>query len=505
MAQLSDPQGKPFPPGQYPVVIVGSGPGALQTSYSLKRLGVEHAVLSQDDRPGGMFQRFPLFQRLITWTKPFSTNERGTPPYEWHDWNSLLGDERAERALVAGFMDGVSYFPSRPEMERGLAAFTSCADLRVRYDCTWEGTEREAVGRGFTVRTSDGDYRCQVLVIAVGMTEPWKPSNIAGIEDAPHYVDTRDARSYADRRVFVIGKRNSGFEIADGLLPWAKQLILGSPRPAKISVITHSTSGARARYLQPYEDHVLGGGTFVIDAAIERVERVGEGFQIHASGTSVPGSYVFDVDDVIAATGFGTPLRDLEEIGVKTFFQGRLPSQTAYWESATVPGLYFAGSITQGAVGLKKYGIPSSSAAVHGFRYNARVLAGYVAERHFGIRRLRPEVREDDVVSVVLDAATRDPALWNQQAYLARQLTFDEDGMVRDDGSVPLQDFVDGAGPDAIAATVETDGSGDIHPCVYLRRGGRVDEHVLPGDPLLRFDGSDQRAQVSSILKGVLV
>ena len=27
------------------------------------------------------------------------------------------------------------------------------------------------------------------------------------------------------------------FEIADGLLPWARQIVLGSPRPAKLSIV----------------------------------------------------------------------------------------------------------------------------------------------------------------------------------------------------------------------------------------------------------------------------
>src|SRR6266508_348034 len=119
MATAGAPDDRPYPPGRYPVVVVGSGPGAIQTGYSLGRLGVEHAVISADDAPGGMFRWFPLFQRLITWTKPYAPAERGTREYEWYDWNSLLGEEPEHRAVMPGLMDGTSYFPSRPEMEAG--------------------------------------------------------------------------------------------------------------------------------------------------------------------------------------------------------------------------------------------------------------------------------------------------------------------------------------------------------------------------------------------------
>ena len=96
------------------------------------------------------------------------------------------------------------------------------------------------------------------------------------------------------------------------------------------------------------------------------MERTAQGWRIHARGTTRPGDLVLDVDDVIAATGFRSPLQDLPDLGVATFFQGgRLPAQTPYWESPTVPGIYFAGSTSQGSVGLKKYGFPSNSAAVH--------------------------------------------------------------------------------------------------------------------------------------------
>ena len=137
MAELSD---RPFPPGDYPVVVVGSGPGGLQVSYSLRRLGVAHAVVSADPKPGGMFRRWPFFQRLLSWTKPYAPVPRGSRAYERYDWNSLIRDDAETRAIQAGLMDGTSYFPSRPEMETNLAPVRRAGGVAVRYGCRWEAT-----------------------------------------------------------------------------------------------------------------------------------------------------------------------------------------------------------------------------------------------------------------------------------------------------------------------------------------------------------------------------
>ena len=499
MAQLDE---RPFPPGPYPVVIVGTGPGGLQASYSLRALGIEHALLSSDPEPGGMFRQFPLFQRLVTWTKPYSVEDTSSRRYERYDWNSLISDDASHRALVRRAMeDPVSYFPARSEMQKGLVDFVSQTGLRARYGCTWESTRQEDDGT-FSIVTSDGEYRARVAVFAVGMTEAWSPS-IPGLESVTHYVDVKSAASYKDQRVFVVGKRNSGYEIANALLPYVRQVVLGSPRPSRISVVLRTTAAARARYLQPYEDHVLAGGHFAIDAAITRVERTAGGWSVHTSGTTTPGDRVFEVDEVIAATGFTTPLRDLPELGVDTFYQGRLPSQTPYWESRSVPGIFFAGSITQGSVGLKKYGIPSNSAAVHGFRYNARVLARHIAESVYGHEPKREVWEAKSLVDRLLEVATFAPELWNQQSYLARVVLLDEAAGLLDDGLQPLAHFVDAAGPDAIAITLETDEEGDIHPAIYVRRDGRVREHLVPSDLLHDFRGDEQRKALTSMLEGI--
>ena len=489
-----------FPPGDYPLVVVGSGPGGLQVSYFLSRLGVDHAHISADPGPGGMFRRFPIFQRLLSWTRPYAPYERSTRYYESYDWNSLLADEPENRSLMPEIMDGVSEFPSRPEMERNLTLFAEKTGTAVRYGCRWTATRRE--GDRFVLETTDGEYRARHVVFAVGAAEPWKPAT-PGLELVPHYAETGPAQEYAGKRVFLVGKMNSGFELAEGFLPWARQIILCSPRDAKLSVVTRSLVGIRARYLQPYEDHALGGGIYILNAAIERIERHADGWRVFTRATLGGADLTFDVDVVIAATGFGSPLGDLAALGVATFNQGKLPVLTPFWESATVPGMYFAGTISQAMAGLKKHGVPSNSGAVQGSRYNARVLAEHVARTHYGWRAPRLRVAAKEVVPYLLSEATRAPELWHQRSYLARVLSFADREGVRDEGIWPLAHFVDAPGGEAVALTIEHTAEGEIRPAVYVRRGGKVEEHVMPSDPLLDFESAEHRKQLRGLLSGL--
>ncbi|MGH2477875.1 MAG: NAD(P)-binding domain-containing protein [Candidatus Limnocylindrales bacterium] len=507
MEQLSEPT-RPFPPGDYPVVVVGSGPGGLQVSYSLRRLGIDHAVISADPAPGGMFRRWPYFQRLLSWTKPHAPAARGSRAYERYDWNSLLAEEPDARALQPGLMDGSSYFPSRPEMEANLARFAERAGVLVRYDCRWTGTRQveDAAGTGFIVSTTDGEYRAGALVIAVGVAEPLTPPG-TGMEYTHHYAEVRPVESYADRRILLLGKQNSGFELANGLLPWARQIVLTSPSPARLSVETRSLAGVRARYVQPFEDYVLGGGVAILDAALDRIERIegGDGsLAVHLRRTDGGGDLTIEVDDVIAATGFVAPLEDLPAIGCSISGRARLPLLTAWWESTTLPGVSFAGTIGQAAKGLVKHGVPSNSGAVHGGRYNAQVLARHLAETRFGVAPERPSVAPGDLVGIVTSELADAPELWHQRAYLARVFTMDPDLGLVDDGVQPLTHVLDAGGDDALAVTLEADGSGAIYPVLYTRVGGQIQERNLDPDPLLRYARPDTRRAIAGIATEVV-
>ena len=479
--------------------MVGSGPGGLQVAYELQRRGVDHAVLSADDAPGGMFRTLPIFERLISWTKPEAPYAHGSREYELYDHNSLVANEERCQACVPSLMDRTWDVPSRAEMEAGLARFAELAGLRVRYGCRWEATRSD--GEGFVLETSDGEYRCRAVVFAVGVTTPWT-APIAGLDQATHYVDVRRADEYDGRSVFIVGKRNSAFEIANSLLPWARRIVLASPRAIRTDVLGHSP--LRTRYLQPLDEHVRGGfGTSIVDASIERVERTADGFRVHAVGTSWDGPLVFDCDDVIAATGFRAPLRDLPRLGVDTVSDGRIPAQTAFLESVSVPGIYFAGNATLGSPGLRKQGLSSNSGSVNGFRYNARVLVRHLAEKHFAVDPPRPLVEPDRLVPHLLRELATAPELWIQKGYLCRIVNRGEDGL-RDDGILPLQVFVDEPGPDACAIAVEMAADGTIYPSVYLRLRNRVAEHPLSPHPLHDYETAEHRRALSELVEPLL-
>jgi thioredoxin reductase len=486
----------PSPPGDYEVVVVGSGPGGLQTSYCLGRLGLRHAVISADDGPGGMFRRFPLFESLISWTHRGVAETPSEREYESHDQNSLIADEPGLRGLVAREMASGRRRPARDEMERALRLFAERAALPIRYGCRWESTRREH--DGFVLETSDGEYRCRAAVFAVGTTEPWVPP-IPGLELGHHYVNVapRDDR-YRGRRVLIVGKRNSAFEVGEALVRRdVRELTLVSPRPPELGRLARSP--LRVWYLTALDEHVRGApGRYVLDASVDRVERGADGYRVRlldAAGAE----YVVEADDVIAATGFSTPLGDLPQAGLATIADGRLPALTPLWEGIGLPGAFFAGNVTNAARGPVRRGTVNLSSMVCGYRYNARILAWHLAERLGGRRRQAPLVSPEGVVSLLVHELARGPELTLQKGYLARVLSGDPRAGARDDGVLPLEVFLDGNG-DGMAVTLEYDGEERIRPVLFLRRGGRLREEALPAHPLRRFDEPSYRAELAALL-----
>ena len=243
---------------------------------------------------------------------------------------------------------------------------------------------------------------------------------------------------------------------------------------------------------------MLGGGVTVLDASIESIDSNADGSLVVHTRRPEGGGMAIEVDDVINATGFVAPLLDLPKLGVATFGPSGLPAQTPYWGSVTVPGVYFAGTITQGAPGLKKHGMPSNSGAVHGARYNARVLARHLATTISGKAPDGPRIAPADLAHRALEEISQGPELWHQKAYLAWVATLHPDGGFRDDGIQPLAHVLDAGGPDALITTLEADGTSAIYPVLYVRRDGKVEERQLDAEPFQDFTGPGHRRAIAA-------
>ena len=491
---------RPFPPGDYPVVIVGSGPGGLQTSYSLRRLGIAHAVISSDEGPGGMFRRFPLFERLISWTHPVADVPRESRAYEAHDQNSLLADEPELRSLVTAHLGEGRRRPTRQEMEAGLRAFAERAPVDVRYSCTWEATQHD--GEHLRLATSDGEYRCRVAVFALGATEPWVPP-IPGLELGQHYVHVDGSPTlYRGKRVVIVGKRNSAFEVGESLVHrGVRELTLVSPRPPDLGRLARSP--LRPWYLTSLDEHARGApGRYVLNGSVEGVDRVAGAYLVRVLEPTSAEPLSLPADVVIAATGFAAPLRDLPRLGLATSVDGRFPALTAFWESATLPRVFFAGNLTQAAPGLRKSGVASLSSMVCGFRYNARILARRIAEEVFGLRIERAPIARSEVARHLISLLNDAAELSMQKGYLARVLSIEPDA-VWDEGAMPLEAFVDGSG-DALAVTLEFAPDETIQPMLYIRTARDVREIALPPHPLRRYHALAYTSVVDEALSSVL-
>jgi hypothetical protein len=69
---------------------------------------------------------------------------------------------------------------------------------------------------------------------------------------------------------------------------------------------------------------------------------------------------------------------------------------------------------------------------------------------------------------------------------------------------VPLEHFVDEAGPDAVAVAVEMDSGATIYPAVYVRSSGRLVERALPPHPMHAFESEEYRRELASVLGGLV-
>ncbi|MFF9689782.1 NAD(P)-binding domain-containing protein [Streptomyces sp. NPDC014623] len=418
-------------------LIIGAGPAGLQLASLLERDGRDYVVLERGSGPGTFFTRYPRHRQLIS-TNKVHTGFTDPELSLRMDWNSLLSDD--PELLFTRYSE--RYFPPADDLVRYLADFAARTGVHVEY-----GTEAVRISRAdgvFTVLDGDGrSWQGKRLVMATGVSRLYEPP-VPGIELAERY-DTFDPDpvSFTDRRVLVIGKGNSAFETADGLVEKAAVIHVVGPHSVKLAWKTHYLGHLRAVNNNFLDTYQLKSQNAVLDGTVESIEKSDSGgfrVMLRYARTTEP-LRELHYDRIIVCTGFRFDASVFDEsCRPALVINGRFPEQTSSFESVNVPDLYFAGTLMQQR-DFKK----STNGFIHGFRYATRALHRILGAHHLGtpwparMLTATPEAIADAVINRV----NRSSGLWQQFGFLGDVVGVDG-GLAVYQEEVPLDYVTDG-------------------------------------------------------------
>ena len=429
-------------------LIIGAGPAGLQLAALLEREGRDHLVLEAGPEPGTFFTRYPRHRQLISINKVWTGSD--DPEFNLRsDWNSLLTDDPA--LLFGNFSR--RYFPDAADLVRYLAAFAE--GLRVRYDTRVTRIARD--GDLFTVETDGDTLTARRVVVATGVSQLYVPP-IDGVDLAERYDTVSvDPEDFTNQRVLIIGKGNSAFETADALVETAAVIHVAGPHSIRLAWQTHYVGHLRAVNNNFLDTYQLKSQNAVLDGTVERIARRDDGgfridFRYARTSESIR---QLDYDRVILCTGFRFDASIFDPSArPRLVINDRFPEQTSAYESVNVPGLYFAGTLTQQR-DFKR----STNGFIHGFRYGVRALHRMLDARHHGTPW--PSTTLDATPEAITDAIiariNRTSALWQQFGVLGDVVVI-ADGTARYHEEVPVAYLHDGGlGPEpfALVTTLE--------------------------------------------------
>jgi thioredoxin reductase len=475
-------------------LIIGAGPAGLQLAALLERDGHDYVVLEAGDAAGTFFTRYPRHRTLISINKVWTGSD--DPEFNLRaDWNSLLTEDPA--LLFKNYSR--KYFPAADDFVRYLKDFSD--GLNVLYGRNVQRVSRSPEGI-FTVATAEETFTAAKVVVATGVSRFYVPP-IEGAELCERYDTVSvDPDDFVNQRVLIIGKGNSAFETADALVETAAVIHVAGPHSVRLAWQTHYVGHLRAVNNNFLDTYQLKSQNAVLDGTVERIARRDDGgFRItfRYARTSERLREI-DYDRIILATGFRFDASIFDESArPRLVINDRFPEQTPAFESVDVPGLYFAGTLSQQR-DFKK----STNGFIHGFRYAVRALHHILRSRHHDIPwpSTPVEATPEAITDAIIARINVSSGLWQQFAVLADVVTV-ENGAAHYREEVPVAYL--GPEPLAFVVTLEYGPGHDqvdpfditiprvaendattahrasyLHPVVRVRRHGEViAEHHL--------------------------
>jgi thioredoxin reductase (NADPH) len=308
------------------VLIVGAGPSGLATAIAARQRGLDYVIVEKGMLVNSIY-KFPM--HMVFFTTPELLEIGGLPLTTPYDKPTRLEALRYYRRVVDAFELQISYQEAVVSIERE--------------------TEEDEEVFAVTTRTSRGVQRvryARAVVLAIGYYDHPNYIRVPG-EDLPHvnhYYD--DAHPYFQKRVVVVGGKNSAAEAALELFRAGAQVTL---------VHRHATLGESIKYwVRPDIENRIKEGSIPARMSTSVVEITPTAVIVEPNGTREYGSSgpgereSLPAEQVFLLTGYHPDAKLMTDAGIGCDPVTLAPQMNPETFETNVPNLFVAGGCSAG-------------------------------------------------------------------------------------------------------------------------------------------------------------
>jgi thioredoxin reductase (NADPH) len=250
-----------------------------------------------------------------------------------------------EKGVIGGLAAITDWVDNYPGFPKGLAGLDLSQDLQAQAERFGAkiifGEVTNIVNKGDykELETSEGTYRCKIVLLATGSS--YKNLGIPGEKEfygkGVHYCATCDGAFYRDKRLAVVGGGNSAIQESLFLMRYATH----------IDLLVRSTIKA-SEVLQKALDKAVEAGKITVHLGVTPDEIVGQdGKVVKVLGTQDGKKVEYQIDGVFVFVGLYPNTGLLKNTAIKLDDRGFVLTDENL--QTNVPGVFCAGDVRSNA------------------------------------------------------------------------------------------------------------------------------------------------------------